>query len=219
MSLRKKQAEILRLRAAFEIEAVKFHDLRLSTYSVAKGDVESDKKFSSPNHGISLWQYYGSNASENDTRQLLKDLNTSDLQWGVRGAELSLFAVLEGTTCNLFVRMAKRAGSLFNDKEAANIKSGVLDDIVNRERQHNPSAKPICVTNDNTLAVWLNFLLYHLSLTHPGRERSQRIEPDPYSLSLLALERLATDLTIGKIDRSSRRLQEIKFRVAMSFAG
>lgn len=219
MSLRKKQAEIHRLRDAFEIEAAKFHDLRLSTFSVAKGEALSDNKFSSPHHAISLWQYYGSNASESDVQQLVKNLRESDPKWGVRGAETSLFAVLEGSSCELFVRMAKRAGSLFNEKEARNIKSRVLGDIMKGAHGESQSAKPIGVINDNALAVWLNFLLYHLSLTNPGRERSQRIEPDPYSLSLLALERLATDLTIGKIDRSSRRLQEIKFRVAMSFAG
>lgn len=149
----------------------------------------------------------------------MKNLRESDPQWGIRGAELSLFAVLEGSSCDLFVRMAKRAGSLFNEKEARNIKSRVLDDVMKGAHEENQPAKPIGVTNDNALAVWLNFLLYHLSLTNPGRERSQKIEPDPYSLSLLALERLATDLTIGKIDRSSSELPQIKFRVAMSFAG
>ena len=75
------------------------------------------------------------------------------------------------------------------------------------------------VTNDNPLAIWLNYLLYHLSMTNPGRERAPKIEPDPFSLSLLALERLAKDLAIGKIDRSARPLSEIRFKVSMSFPG
>ncbi len=56
-------------------------------------------------------------------------------------------------------------------------------------------------------------------MTNPGRERAHSIEPDPFSLSLLALERLASDQTIGKVDRSTRKLADIKFRVAMSFPG
>jgi hypothetical protein len=67
--------------------------------------------------------------------------------------------------------------------------------------------------------VWINFLLYHLSLTHPGREKAQRIEPDPFTLSLLALERLAIDQSIGKVDRSRKNILDLKFEVAMSFAG
>jgi hypothetical protein len=69
------------------------------------------------------------------------------------------------------------------------------------------------------LAIWLNYLLYHVSVTNPGRGRAHKIEPDPFSLSLLALERLARDLSIGKIDRSTRLLSEIKFKAAMSFPG
>jgi len=56
-------------------------------------------------------------------------------------------------------------------------------------------------------------------MTNPGRERAHKIEPDPFSLSLLALERLAEDRAIGKVDRSTRRVTDIKFKVAMSFPG
>ncbi len=219
MSLRKKQGEIRRLIVAFEAEAAKYHDIQLSTFFVTQNTSSSDRKFSSPNHTIMLWQYYGLIKPEQDAQRLLTNIHESEFQWGLKGAELSSFAVVEGATCDLFARMAKRAGSLFSDNEARTIKSHVVDEILKSEIAVNPTAKPVAVTNDNPLAIWLNYLLYHLSMTNPGRDRVQRIEPDPFTLSLLALERLATDLAIGKIDRSTRRIQDINFKVAMSFPG
>lgn len=219
MSLSNQSPEIQRLLKAFEAEASKFHDLRLSTFLVTQSAASADRKFMSPNHVIMLWQYYGPIGTDQDTHRLLANLEDSELNWGLRGAELSSFAAIEGTACDLFVRMAQRAGSLFDEEEARTIKSRVVDEILQSERAEHPSAKPTAVTNSNPLAIWLNYLLYHLSMTNPGRERAHKIEPDPFSLSLLALERLAEDHTIGKIDRSTRRLKEIKFKVAMSFPG
>jgi uncharacterized protein YqfB (UPF0267 family) len=166
-----------------------------------------------------LWQYYGRLAANEDTDRLMNNLQQSELQWGLRGAELSSFAVIEGAATPLFVRMALRAGSLFDEEEVRTIRSRVEDDILLKETTEHSSGNPTTVTNDNPLAIWLNYLLYHLSMTSPGRERASKIEPDPFSLSLIALERLAKDLTIGKIDRSARPLSEIRFKVAMSFPG
>jgi hypothetical protein len=68
--------------------------------------------------------------------------------------------------------------------------------------------------------VWLNYLLYYLSLTRPRRKLNNRIEPDPFALSLLALERLAGDAGFGRIDDNIvLPLQNLRFRVAMSFPG
>jgi hypothetical protein len=219
MSLRSQSAEIHRLFSAFEAEAAKFHDIGLSTILLTQSDPISERTFALPNHAVMLWQYYGSLRGDPDTEHLLNNLQTSDLQWGLRGTELTSFAVIEGAACNLFVRMAQRAGSLFDEEEAGLIRSRVAIEIIQSERARCPSAMPLAVANNNPLAIWLNFLLYHLSMTHPGREWAHKIEPDPFSLSLLALERLATDLTIGKIDRSTRPLADIRFKVAMSFAG
>lgn len=219
MSLSNQSAEIQRLLKAFEIEASRFHDLRLSTFLVTQSGTSANRQFTSPNHTIMLWQYYGPVDANQDTHRLLANLQGSDLNWGIRGAELSSFAVVEGDACNLFVRMAQRAGSLFDDEEARTIKRRVVDEILQSEQTKHSSAKPAAVANNNPLAIWLNYVLYHLSMTNPGRERAHRIEPDPFSLSLLALERLAEDYTIGKVDRSIRRLPEIKFKVAMSFPG
>lgn len=219
MPLSTRTAEIQRLLKAFETEASKFHDLRLSTFLVTQSGANVDRKFISPNHTIMLWQYYGPISHEDDTARFLANLQESELKWGLRGAEISSFAVIEGQPYDLFVRMAQRAGNLFDEEEAGTIKSRVIDEILQSERSTHPSAKPTAVTNSNPLAIWINFLLYHLSMTNPGRERAHKIEPDPFSLSLLALERLAEDRAIGKVDRSIRSLADIKFKVAMSFPG
>jgi hypothetical protein len=119
----------------------------------------------------------------------------------------------------LFVRMAIRAGSLFSEDEARYIKSRVVSEIQKKEKAKSTSGKPTAAVNDNSLAIWLNFLLYHLSLSNPGRDRPHRIEPDLFSLSLLALERLAEGMVVGKIDRSTIALSNLRFKVAVSFPG
>lgn len=214
-----RRAEIQRLISAFAVEAEKFHDISFSTFLVSQEGATSDRRFSSPNHTIMLWQYYGAIQPDGDVEQVMTDLHDSDLQWGLRGAALSSFAVLEGPASALFVRMAKRAGSLFDKKEARAVNLRVLDDIMRSESAKDPSSKPTAATNSNPLAIWLNYLLYHLSMTRPGREHYQRIEPDPFTLSLLALERLARDPTIGRIDKSASPLKDLRFKVAMSFPG
>lgn len=219
MTLSRKSAEIQRLIEAFEVEASKFHDLRLSTFYVTQGGPTAERKFASPNHVIMLWQYYGRVETDQDTQDFLANLEDSDLKWGLRGAKLTSFAVLEGAACDLFIRMAQRAGSLFDEDEALMIRSRVISELFESLRTEASPGKPTAATNNNPLAVWLNYLLYHLSMTNPGRELSERIEPDPFTLSLLALERLQEDQAIGKVDRSSRKLTDIKFKVALSFPG
>lgn len=218
MSLSSKTAEILRLLIAFEIEAAKFHDTRLSTFLVTQSGVTTDRKFISPNHTIMLWQYYGTIQGEDETDHFVTNLQESELKWGLKGAEISSFAVVEGPAYDLFVRMAQRAGSLFDEEEARTISSRVVDEILQSDRVAH-RRKSAAVTNSNPLAIWINYLLYHLSLTNPGRERTHKIEPDPFSLSLLALERLDEHRAIGKVDRSACALANINFKVAMSFAG
>jgi len=221
MSLRKKGKEIQRLINAFEHEAAKFHNIKFSTYALSSEGMVEDIKFESPNHTIMLWQYYGKFARKDGTEGFVNDfvdnIQDSDLQWGVRGAELTSFGVVEGETCNLFVRMAKRAGSLFNKKEADTIKFRLVNEIL--EAEQDDSSITTAVSNSNELAVWLNYLLYYLSMTHPGREKVTRIEPDPFSLSLLALEQMLDAPKIEKIDKSFSKIENIKFKVALSFPG
>ena len=219
MSLVEKTDELKRLIQAFEAEAGKFYPLTLSLLYVTQDDFSFNRPISTPNHAIMLWQYYGAIRGNGGALGLAKDLENSDLKWGIRGAELTCFGVLEGDGCELFVRMAQRAGALFDKNEANSIKSRTVKEILNAELKRNAPAKPAATSNDNSLAIWLNYLLFHLSLTNPGREKAQRINPDPFTLSLLALERLYSERTIEKVDRSVQPLSALRFKVAMSFPG
>lgn len=219
MSLKNNADELRRLISSFESEAAKFNPLDLTTFFVTQQAQNLNRKFATPNHAIMLWQYYGAIETDKDPERLISDIKDSELKWSLRGADLTCLGVLEGAGCELFVRMAQRAGSLFDETEARAIRSKIVEELIASEQIRRPSAKPVAVSNDNPLAIWVNYLLYHLSLTNPGRERSHKIQPDPFALSLLALERLMTERTIGKIDRSTRPLSEIKFQVAMSFPG
>lgn len=217
MSLRKKKNEIKRLITSFEREADKFHDLTFSLFYVSDEGAIDKRKFKSPNHTIMLWQYYGKLEQQGGAERFHQNLNDSDLQWGIRGAKLSAFAVIEGDSCNLFSRMAKRAGSLFNDKESYALKSRVVSEI--QESEKDGISKPVAAVNDNEMAVWLSYLLYYISKVSPGKDKMKRIEPDPYSLSLLALEALLESPKIEKVDKSMSRVAEINFKVALSFPG
>lgn len=218
MSLQKKKTEIRRLIAAFEIEAQKFHDLRFSVRYVTQEKPKDDVRFANPNHCIMLWQYYGQVGQKNDTEHLLQNLEESNLQWGLRGADITAFGVIEGPTVNLFVRMAKRAGNLFNKKEVEKIKQRATADLLeNIEKEEN--TKTVYASNNDLLAIWLNFIIYHMSLDHPERGNICNIGPDPFTLSLHALEFLFKEQTIEKIDKSSTNIQDIQFRVALSFPG
>jgi hypothetical protein len=219
MPLFQQRQEIERLRQAFEAEAAKFHDTRMTVFYIADEGAVPPLRFVTPNHGIMLWQYYGQMNAEKGPEVFLENLKDSDPKWGIRGARLTAFAVIEGAQYELFVRMAQRAGSLFDKDEAIANKTHTVDEIAEAERDAASASKAVLVSNDNTLAVWLNYLLYHLSMTHPGRETAWRIQPEPFTLSLLALERLEAELAIGKVDRSSRIFSAIKFKVGLSFPG
>ena len=219
MPLPSQALEIQRLIKAFEIQAAKFHNLRLSIHFLLRGAKVPNVRFAEQNHTIRLWQYYGPIGSDESRAQLGTDLESSDFKWGLWGAKVSSMAVVEGKTCDLFVRMAKRAASLFTDEEAITIGSRVLHEVMESERKLGMEGKPLSNTNSNLLAVWINYLLYHLSLTHPYGKHKLSIEPDPFTLSLLALERLRLEHEVGKVDRSSRKLSEVQFKVAMTFPG
>ena len=216
MSILKKRKEIRRLIDLFATEANKFHDISLSTYGVTQNGVEEDRKFHPSNHAIRLWQYYGKISKQSDIDDLLKNLKNSDMKWGLRGAELTHFAVVEGEKCNLFVKMAIRASSIFSEKEREIIKSRIAKEIL--EAQKNYDSKSMATTNNNGLAIWINYLLYYLSIVNPSCNLS-RIEPDPFALSLFALEQLYEDLEVREEDKTIKKLETIKFDVALSFPG
>lgn len=219
MSLRKNTSEVRRLIAAFERQAGAFHDISFSVFVVASDREPLQDKFSQPNHAITLWQYYGAVGTEAERYQLLRDIATRDPNWGVRGAELSLIGVIQGSATPLFLRMAKRAGSLFNRKEVDAFKLQILDDIMDKQAATRVDAKPIGSVNSNPLAIWLNYLLYHLSLPRLDITRLTPIEPEPFSLSLLALESLLTNSQVVRSDKSTTPIADIRFKVALSFPG
>jgi hypothetical protein len=219
MALAEKTDELKRLIQAFESEAARFYPLTLSLLYVTQDGASSNRPIAKPNHAIMLWQYYGTIQGDTDAAGLAKHLEDSDLTWGIRGAELTCFGVLEGEGCELFVRMAQRAGALFDKDEASSLKSLMVQEVLDAELTRAASAKPTAASNDNPLALWLNYLLFHLSLSNPGRDRAQHIHPDPFTLSLLALERLYSERSIEKVDRSVRPLSALRFKVAMSFPG
>ena len=218
MSVRKKHKEITRLIQAFEVEAGKFHDLSFSIYYFAQQYPDSNTKFHERNHTIMLWQYHGTLGEDLTADELTNEINASDLQWGIRGANLSSFGVIEGDSVEYFVRMAKRAGSLFNEKETKEIQGRITTEIA-KKLSSSESGKPVVAVNSDKLSIWLNYLLYHLSLENPGRAKTIKIEPDPYTLSLLALEKLLDDAKIDKSDRSLAKVSDIQFKVALSFPG
>jgi hypothetical protein len=215
-----KTQEIERLIKAFELEADKYHDIEFHTYLIRQEGLSGiERKFRKPNHAIMLWQYIGQLGNENALKNFENNLKESDLKWGIRGAQLTKYGVIEGAGTDHFLRMAKRAAGLFSEEESMTFKSRVVNEIQTEELKNNPKSKPTTAVNDNPLAVWLNYLLYYLSRTYPNREYSTRIEPDLFTLSLLALEQFADESAIGKSDRSNTNLSDINFRVSVSFPG
>lgn len=219
MPLSTKMNEIDRLIKAFEKEADKFHDIEFHTYEYIQNVTQENRKFRNPNHAIMLWQYVGRLGISGAKEIFANDIEDSNFKWGIRGAKISQFGVVEGSATKLFVKMAKRAGSLFDQEEAMIFKSHVIMEIIDQEVKKNPKSLPTAAVNDNPLAIWLNYLLYYLSRTYPDRALSVRIEPDLFTLSLLAIEQLADEQTLGKSDKSSTKVSDINFQVAVSFPG
>lgn len=214
MALKHKKKEIQRLIKLFEKEADQFHDITFKTFMFTKDGVEQNRVFAPQNHAIVLQQYFG---RITNTEKLINNWTSSDLQWGLRGAYSTLCAVIEGEQCNHFVRMAKRTGNIFNNHDT---------EIFTSEYRLKPHPKYASVngpevrsTNSDKLALWLLYLLYYVSKTHPGTDKCENIEPDPYTLSLLALEDLYNSLEVKKIDKSQKAIDDIHFKAAFSFAG
>jgi hypothetical protein len=88
-----------------------------------------------------------------------------------------------------------------------------------REKRQDTKSKSVVATNDNLLAVWLNYLLYYISMVYPEKQGIRTIDIDPFSLSLLALEQLLDEPIIEKVDKSVSKLEDIQFDVALSFPG
>lgn len=209
--------ELRRVIDAFEVESAKFHDITFSTFLVQEGLTPAPRRFHPSNHTIMLWQYYGGIPAKDGAAEFVNDLKTSDLKWGIRGAKVTLFAVVEGDQHGLFVRMAKRATAILKKEDVDAVKTRVLDEVFRKVEQE--GVKPVGATNDNPLSVWLNYLLFFISKVFPEKATIGTISPDPFVLSLLALESLEESETVVKADRSSSKIDSVRFRVALSFPG
>ncbi len=219
MPLSKKIPEIKRLIKSFEIEANKFPEMTFSVEYLSKTSTSFSHTVSKKHHGILLWQFNGSLANEEFLNSIAENAASGNLKWGIPGSELSCIGIIEGELYPIFLKMAVRAGALFDSEEMKDIKIKVMQEIVDSELAKNNDSKPAVTTNSHPLAVWLNYLLFYLSSTNPGRERVTRIEPEPFSLSLLALEDILRERTTGKINSYKNRLKDIAFKVALSFPG
>lgn len=220
ITLNQKKIEIKRLTRAFEKQANKFHKIEFNTYLYQQGkETIRNRKFKEPNHVIMLCQYIGKLSGENEINKFISNVNDSNWQWGLRGAELTKYGVIEGKATDKFVRMAKRAGALFNQEESFSFNTRIANQIREEELKKDPKSMPSIVANSNPLAIWLNYLLFYLSKTYPNREFSNRIEPDVFTLSLLALEQLSKELIMEKANKSIKDISEINFRVSVSFPG
>ena len=134
MSILNKTQEVERLIKAFEKEADKYHDIDFHTYLLTQtGKSGIERKFRQPSHAIMLWQYLGKLGEENAVEDLGKNISESDPKWGIRGAELTKIGVIEGEGTKQFLKMAKRAGSIFNEQESMSFKSRVISEIFAEE--------------------------------------------------------------------------------------
>lgn len=222
ISVTQKTLEIKRLIKAFENQAKKFHKIEFHTYEYYQAQIIENRKFRKPNHLIMLWQYIGKLSGDNQIEKIVSNVSDSNLKWGIRGAELTKYGVIEGKVTDKFVRMAKRAGALFNEEEALKINTRIVNKIQNEELKKDPKSMPTIGTNSNPLAIWLNYLLFYISKTYSYREHSTKIEPDVFSLSLLALEKLLEEVTTEKIDKMekvTKDVSKINFNVSVSFPG
>lgn len=219
MSISEKHTELSRLIAAFEVEAQKFHPTVFTLEYLAPPSYAFSRAIQ-PNkhHGIMLWQFYGTLSDDQDATRLAEAAMSNHSIFGLPGAQLTCMGIIEGEGFDLFVRMALRAGSLFDEQEASDIKLRIGQELTESALTNEPGRKVVSSANNNPLAIWLNYLLYHLSQTNPGRERSKRIDPDPFTLSLLALEGLRSTSTVSKMEPTTKSFSDRRFQIALSFS-
>ena len=214
MAIRKKKNELKRIKASFQSEADKFHDISFSVFYVV-GDWVRKRKFHDYSHVISLWQYIGKTGSEEKITQLTNNLYFGRTKYGITGAKFSSYGVIEGEEFSLFLRMAKRAGGLFSENEIHTIQNDSHQNIVDDAEE----GKPAFVQNSNTIAIWLNYLLYHLSISHPKRFHETEINIDPFEASLNAIEHLLKEPKLVRSKQKHNNIEKINFKVTLSFPG
>ena len=216
MAIQKKKKELLRLARGFEEEASKYHALDLSIIYISEGWVNAEEKLVEANYAVPLWQYYGKIESDETIRELLNNIKKYNPMYGVPGAKFYAFGVLEGERIDLFLRMAKRAGNIFSEKEIEKIKSLRVSEIADKDKA---AGKPVYVSNGNPLAVWLNYVLYHSSISHPMQFDKTIVNIDPFAESLKAIDGLLESGTMERGMNPFGDIERLKFKVAFSFPG
>jgi hypothetical protein len=184
--LRARRNEWIRLRVDFEAEARKYHDVRFSTYDVARDKSVKQERFPQPNHAISLWQFYGSSQSEGIVDGFRSETVTD---FGLTGADLNVFGVVLGEQTHLFRRMATRAGSLLPDE----VNVIIHQEIFGKFADICAPGKPILAENRNPLAKWLNLMLAATVASHPERFREGMLAVDPFAASLTVFDYFGLD--------------------------
>jgi hypothetical protein len=215
MAIRDERKELERLRDSFAQESNKFQDITFSVFYLTETEPDDRVRFRQPHHVISLWQYYGKIDSKESIDRLMDNIQHGRTRFGLKDCRFSAFAALEGEATQLFIRMAKRAAGLFSQEEVNDIASRLQDDLVDQDE----SGKPVFVTNGNQLAIWLNYILYHLSIAHPTKFRSTKVELDPFWASLNAVEDFLEHPSISRSAKTLTSIELQKFRVALSFPG
>lgn len=219
MSVRKNNRELQRLQQAFEAEAAKFHDLSLSILYLTQMIHPTNRQFRHPSHVVMLWQYYGHVGDSGGVEEFVANLQESDIAHiGVRGCEFSCYAAIEGPTTDRFLKMAKRAGNIFSDRECHKIKTQCFSDFKSNQPPDSKD-KPVFVQNDNPLAIWLNHVLHHLGYTHPAYLPEIKISLDPFAASLSAIDSLLESGTVDAVAQPTHGVDENHFRVSLSFPG
>jgi len=158
-------------------------------YYIAKGERIADLVLPRPHHAINLWQYVG------DGRDVREQVGRPDMvtRFGWADAELTALGVVAGAQTELFQRMAVRAASLISDEARQLLNLGIIERIRSTLTDLGPDdapEKPVFAANSNPFAVWLNWMLTVAATVQPERFRGERLEVDPFSGSLAAIDYL-----------------------------
>lgn len=208
-------SELVRVRRDFEQHASRYTDETLTIHFLEAGVEPPRGEFRKPNHTIPLWQYMGKLATEDDIQRVLRSSRT---KFGLTGADLSAFAVIEGPETELFQRIGIRAGSIV----PAEVRTTVAASMCSQWSATPGGGKPVFVANPNSLAVWLNVVLTCVANFQPERFRGSSLVVDPFAASIPACEYLiqyssAAASASGRTVDSA--LTQARFHVALSFPG
>ena len=209
--------ELQRLHRDFDNQASRYSDLTLTIYMVMPDAAQTNVTLRQPNRAIPLWQFMGNIATADDVEQITRRI-AAPTDYGVAGALLSVFAILEGVDAPLFRRMAYRAGSVI----PAELREEVVHRLTQTAVQHDAIGKPVFVNNSNHLAVWLKVVLDRVAAVYPERLRDATIAVDPFAASLPACDFVMNWLTTPRdVSRDGRGggLADKMFDVALSFPG